>query len=70
MKKQIADRSRSWTYWFGFAVILLGYLQQNFALIESYLGDSKDLVFFGIGILILVFREITTKPLNQKTAQK
>lgn len=66
MKKQIQERAHSKTYWLGFAVLLLGYLQQNFALLETYLGDYKDSVFFVVGILILILRELTKEPLSQK----
>jgi len=67
MKKQIQERAYSKTYWLGFAVLLLGYLQQNFALLETYLGDYKDSVFFVVGFLILILRELTKEPLSQKS---
>lgn len=66
MKKQIEQRAKSKTYWLGFAVMLLGYLQQNFSLIDKYLGDSRDIAFFAVGFLILVLRELTKTPISEK----
>lgn len=66
MKKEIVQRAYSKTYWLGLAVLLLGYLQQNFSLIDSYLGEYKNAVYFVIGILILIMRELTKEPLSEK----
>lgn len=66
MKKEIGQRIHSKTYWLGFGVLFLGYLQQNFSLIDSYLGDYKNAVYFVVGVLILIMRELTTQPLSEK----
>lgn len=66
MKEQIAQRAKSKTYNFGLIIILLGYLQQNHKILDTYLGDNKDLVLFLIGMLILLFRELTTSSLSEK----
>lgn len=66
MKKQIEQRCKSNTYRFGIVVILLGFLQQNFSLIDKYLGDYSDAVLCLVGLLILLFREITKTSLSEK----
>lgn len=66
MKKQIEQRYHSKTYWLGFAVMLLGYLQQNFSLLDTYLGEYRNAVYLVVGLLIMVFRELTKEPLSEK----
>lgn len=68
MKQQIQQRAKSKTYWLGIAIMLLSYVQENFVLVEQYVGEYKGTVIFIIGGLILFFREITKGPLSEKNA--
>ena len=62
----INQRLKSKTYWLGAFVLALTYTQQNFGLIERHLGESAQLIDYGIGLSILLLRELTKKPLSEK----
>lgn len=62
----VAQRAASKTYWFGLAIMLLGYVQDNFPLIDHYLGQYDTAVKFAIGFVIILLREVTTKALKEK----
>ena len=66
MKQQIQQRAKSKTYWLGFAVMMLSYVQSNIAQVDQFLGEYKGLVMFVIGALIMILREVTKGPLSDK----
>lgn len=67
IKKAVKDRAISKTYWFGLALMALGYVQDNFSMLESFLGEYSGLVYIGIGLVVLILRERTTQSLSEKT---
>ena len=66
MKGLFVQRAKSWTYWLGLSVGVLGLIQANFPLISDFLGDKAGIVNMGIMVSIFVVRELTTKPLSDK----
>lgn len=52
---------RSKTFWFGVAVAALPALQELVPLLEA--SGVRDVVLTGIGILIIVLRAITRRPI-------
>lgn len=70
MKKEIAQRISSKTYWLGLAVLALGFLESNIAQLDVFLGEYSGPVKIGIGLLILIMRELTKVPLSEKTIPK
>lgn len=67
IKKVVKDRALSKTYWFGIGLMSLSYVQDNFTMVETFLGEYSGLVYIGIGLAALVLREYTTKSLSEKT---
>lgn len=62
----IKARYKSKTYRFGLFVLFLTFTQQNFSLVSQYLGEYSNIVNYTIGLLILLFRELTTEPISKK----
>lgn len=63
----LTSRFKSKTYWLGFAVSLLGYAEASLHLVRDHIGEDKyGVVLFGIGLLIFLLREFTTKPVGEK----
>ena len=65
-KDAIKQRAKSKTYYFGLAIMVLGYAEANFSVIQNLFGTNAGYVNCGIGLAILVLRELTKTPLNQK----
>jgi uncharacterized membrane protein len=70
MNKKIKERLSSKTYWLGLLVIVLTFTQDNFGLIQQYLGDNANAANYAVGVLILVLRELTKEPLSGKIKDK
>lgn len=64
--KAIKQRLRSKTYYLGLVIMVLGYLEQNAALLKTMLGDYYGLFVMGVGVAVLVLREITKEPIDAK----
>jgi len=47
-------------------IAILGVVQTNFPQIQAQLGDYAGFTYIGIGILMVVLREITTKPIAER----
>lgn len=66
MRERAAQRANSKAYRLGMAVAVLGYAQENFDMIAPLIGAAGGWVTFGIGIAIIIVRELTNAPLSQK----
>ena len=55
------------TMWFGFFVVVLGFMQDHIP--DAISPEYQGLVSSGIGFLIMVLRTVTDKPLEAKGNQ-
>lgn len=62
----IIARLKSKTYRLQLAVLLLGVLEINFHLLQSYLGEWYGLSFVVISVAGAVMRELTKAPVGEK----
>jgi len=66
MMKKPRSRIKSKTYWLGFIVSLLGFLEYNLHLITDQIGQENfGIVLFIISFLIFILREMTHKPVDR-----
>lgn len=64
--KKPRSRIKSKTYWLGFIISLLGFLEYSLHLITDQIGQENfGIVLFVISFLIFILREITNKPVNR-----
>lgn len=66
MRERAAQRANSKAYMLGTVVSLLGFLQENSAMIATAIGDAGGWVNLAIGAAIIIVRELTNAPLSQK----
>jgi uncharacterized membrane protein YhaH (DUF805 family) len=60
------SRIKSKTYWLGFIVSMLGFLEFNLHLITDQIGQENfGIVLFVISFLIFILREMTSKPVGR-----
>lgn len=57
-------RWKSKTNLFGAAILALGVVQSNFPQIQDQLGNKAGFVYIGIGVLIVILRELTSEPVG------
>jgi hypothetical protein len=48
------------------ALPLLVYLQTQFPSLREFVGEHYNVIFVGLGVLIIMLRELTTKSLSDK----
>ena len=63
-KLKHAHRSR--TNWFALVVVILGAVQANLPGVQGLAGKWYGLITMLIGVLIVAFRFVTDKPLDQR----
>ena len=54
-------RHLSKTNWYGMLILSLGFLQTEFPRLEAVLGENAGVVYIGIGLSIIILRELTTE---------
>lgn len=57
---------KSRTLWFNTIVAVLGIIELNFSVLQSYLGDHYGLAFMIIAVINVILRTITTQPIKTK----
>ena len=57
---------KSKTNWAGVAVACLGIVEMNAPLIQEMLGQWYGLTYIGIGVAMVVLRNLTTTPVSEK----
>ena len=62
MNKQMKSK----TNWLGTAVLILGTIQTGLPEVAHYLGDKMGLINMGIGVAIIILRQLTTQPISEK----
>ena len=62
----IMQRLKSKTNRAAILISVLGIVQTNFPQIVAQLGDYAGFTYIGIGILMVVLRELTVKPITEK----
>ena len=62
----IKQRLKSKTNLMGMAIAALGVVQANFPQIQSALGDNAGFAYVGIGVIMVIMRELTTQPVGEK----
>ena len=60
------QRLKSWTNRSGVLLAMLGVVQTNFPQIQAQLGDYAGFTYIGIGVLMVILRERTVKPITEK----
>lgn len=64
---KIKKRLKSKFYHLGVTVLpLLVYLQSQFPGLREFVGANYNIIFIGLGALIILLRELTTKKLDDK----
>ena len=59
-------RLKSRTNLTGLAIAVLGVVEMNAPMIQELLGKWYGLTYIGIGVAMVILREITTKPVTEK----
>ena len=60
MKSQIKSR----TNWAGVLVMALGVVETNAPMLRDLLGDWYGLTYIGIGVAMVILRQVTTGPVG------
>ena len=62
----IIQRLKSKTNVTAAIIAALGIMQTNFPQIQAQLGEYAGFTYIGIGMLMVVLRELTVKPITEK----
>ena len=67
MRRKSRGAMRSKTMWFSLALVILGFVYDNFSYVENLINPRLYGVFLiGIGLAVAVLRFVTTLPLEDK----
>lgn len=65
--KAIVQRMKSKTYWYGAAVVVLGFAEQYGNLVTQFIPEEyRGLAVGLLGVGVWVLREVTTEPVAAK----
>lgn len=62
----LKQQAKSKINWLGTAVLAMGVVQSNIDSLGPYVGEHLGLVNMGLGVAIVVARQVTTKPVSAK----
>jgi uncharacterized membrane protein len=67
MKRQLRGATRSKLAWLGLALSVAGLVQASLDVFQALLTPTQQgLLTLGVGVLVIVLRFFTDKPLDQK----
>lgn len=66
MKQAIKSRTKSKSHWFNTFVLAFGFINLNLPMLQDKIGDNYGYVFMVMGVIGIILREVTTKPVSEK----
>lgn len=62
----VKQQVKSKINWLGTAVLIAGFVQANIDSLAPFVGEYLGLVNIGLGVLIIVARQVTTGAVSEK----